>query len=146
MVGLGYEYTVLVCFVLFYQHFCRFDFFQNRKIKLRIVVVVKSGKVELVVKKPPVNAGDVRDTSLMRSVLWEFSLWGQDPLEEGMATHSRILSGESHRQRSLAGYHPRGHKESQVTEVTAHTREEAWFIIAKSWCRSPLFPDRSSIL
>ena len=80
MVGLGYEYTVLVCVVLFYQHFCRFDFFQNRKIKLRIVVVVKSGKVELVVKKPPVNAGDVRDTSPMRSVLWEFSLWGQDPL------------------------------------------------------------------
>ena len=79
MVGLGYEYTVLVCFVLFYQHFCRFDFFQNRKIKLRIVVVVKSGKVELVVKKPPVNAGDVRDTSLMRSVLWEFSLWGKIP-------------------------------------------------------------------
>ena len=32
----------------------------------------------------------------------------QDPLEEGMATHSSILSAESHGQRSLAGHCPRG--------------------------------------
>ena len=41
-------------------------------------------KVVLEVKNPPANAGDIRDES---SVLgWE------DPLEEGMATHSRILA------------------------------------------------------
>ena len=28
----------------------------------------------------------------------------EDPLEEGTATHSSILAGESHGQRSLAGY------------------------------------------
>ena len=28
----------------------------------------------------------------------------EDPLEEGMATHSSILAWESQRQRSLAGY------------------------------------------
>ena len=37
----------------------------------------------LVVKNPPANAGDVRD---MGSIPWE------DPLEEGMATHSSILA------------------------------------------------------
>ena len=30
----------------------------------------------------------------------------EDPLEEGMATHSRFLPGESHGQRSLVGYSP----------------------------------------
>ena len=30
----------------------------------------------------------------------------EDPLEEGMATHCTILPGESHGQRSLAGYSP----------------------------------------
>ena len=36
------------------------------------------------------------------------SLSQEDPLEEGMATHSSpvFLSGESHGQRSLAGYSP----------------------------------------
>ena len=28
----------------------------------------------------------------------------EDPLEKGMATHSSILSGKSHGQRSLSGY------------------------------------------
>ena len=31
--------------------------------------------------------------------------WG-DPLEEGMVTHSSILPGGSHGQRSLVGYSP----------------------------------------
>ena len=51
--------------------------------------------------------GDTRDSSQ------------EDPLEEGMATHSSIhfLPGESHGQRSLEGYSPQGHKESDMTEV-----------------------------
>ena len=36
------------------------------------------------------------------------SLGREDPLEEGTATHSVFLPGESHRQRSLAGYRPWG--------------------------------------
>ena len=39
------------------------------------------------------------------------SLGQEDPLEKGMATHSRIF-GEFHGQRSLVGYHPQGCKES----------------------------------
>ena len=40
----------------------------------------------------------------------------EDPLEEGMVTHSSILAGECHGQRSLAGYSPKGHKESDTTK------------------------------
>ena len=50
---------------------------------------------------------------------WVQSLFDrEDPLEEEMATHSSILAGESHGQRSLAGYSPWGHKESDMTEAT----------------------------
>ena len=41
------------------------------------------------------------------------SLGPDNPLQEGMATHSSILAGESHGQRSLAGL-----KESDKTEAT----------------------------
>jgi len=40
--------------------------------------------VALVVKNPPANAGGLRDTGLILS--------GEDPLEEGMATHSSTLA------------------------------------------------------
>ena len=40
----------------------------------------------------------------------------EDPLEEGMVTHSSILAGEFHGQRSLAGYSPLGRKELDSTE------------------------------
>ena len=46
------------------------------------------------------------------------SLGQEDALEEGTATHSSILAGESRGQRSLAGYSPKGHKESDTTEAT----------------------------
>ena len=38
----------------------------------------------LVVKNPPANAGDIET--------WVQSLGGEDPLKEGMATHSSILA------------------------------------------------------
>ena len=57
----------------------------------------------------PANAGGVGDMGWIR---WE------DHLVEGMATHSSILDGESHGQRSLEGYSSQGHKESWVTEAT----------------------------
>ena len=44
------------------------------------------------------------------------SLDREDSLEEEMATRSSILPGESHGQRSLVGYSPRGRKESDMTE------------------------------
>ena len=41
------------------------------------------------------------------------SLDQDDPLEEGMATHSSILAWRIHGQRSLVGCSPWGHKESE---------------------------------
>ena len=40
----------------------------------------------------------------------------EDLLEKEMATHSRILAGESHGWRSLVGYSPWGRKRSDMTE------------------------------
>ena len=57
-----------------------------------------ASEVVLVIKKLPANARD-RET-------WVQSLGQEDPLEEDMATHSVFLPGESHGQRSLAGYSP----------------------------------------
>ena len=42
------------------------------------------------VKNLAANAGDLE--------MWVQSLGWEDPLEEGMALHSSILAGESHRQ------------------------------------------------
>ena len=52
-------------------------------------------------------------TSLMAQIV--------DPLEKEMATHSVFLPGEFHAQRSLAGYSPWSHKESNTTERLTHT-------------------------
>ena len=49
--------------------------------------------------------------------MWVQSLGQEDPLEKEMATHSSILSGKSHGQRSPVGYSPWGLKESDVTEL-----------------------------
>ena len=44
------------------------------------------------------------------------SLGQEDPPEKEMATHSSILAWRIHGQRSLVGYSPWGHKESDTTE------------------------------
>ena len=57
----------------------------------------RASQVALVIKNPAVNAGDVRDTG--------FHSWGRgDPPKEGMQPTPVFLLGESHGQRSLAGY------------------------------------------
>ena len=43
------------------------------------------------------------------------SLGQEDSLEKGRATHSGILPGEFHGQKSLVGYSPLGRKESDTT-------------------------------
>ena len=63
-------------------------------------------------KDPPASAGDTRDTSLILAL--------EDPLEKEMAASPVFLPGKSHGPRSLAGYSPWGHKESDTTEYT-HT-------------------------
>ena len=60
-----------------------------------------------VVKNPP--AMQKMQETWVRSLGWE------DPLEEGMATHSSILAWR------ILGYSPWGCKESDMTEATEHS-------------------------
>ena len=73
-------------------------------------MVQRASQVSLVVKSPPANAGDVRDTDLIPGL-------GRS-LEEGMATHSSVLAWRINGQRSLVGYSPWGHKDLDMTETT----------------------------
>ena len=54
----------------------------------------------------------MKDMQVMR--VW--SLGQEDRLEEEMETHSSILSWEIYGQRSLAGYSPWAHKDSDTTK------------------------------
>jgi len=67
-----------------------------------------------VVKNLPTNAGDIRDAGSTPG--------REDPLEEGKQLTPVFLPGESHEQRSLAGYSPWGHRELDTTQVTKHAR------------------------
>ena len=69
------------------------------------------------VKNPPI----IQDT-------WVRSLGREDPLEEEMANHSSILSGESHGQRSLVVYNPCGHKESDMSGQRTLSLFQYWHI------------------
>ena len=67
------------------------------------------GKKNLV-KNLPANAGDIGS----------IPDWGRSP-KKGLPTPV-FLPGKSHGQRSLLGYSPRGHKESEMTEtLNTHT-------------------------
>ena len=71
-----------------------------------------------VVKNPPANAGDARDTG---SVLGEEIPWRRKSLPTPV-----FLSGKFHRQRSLAGYSPWGHKESDTIEHACMKQRESF--------------------
>ena len=61
----------------------------------------------ILVKNPPVNAGDIRDVfdPWVRKIPWR-KKWQSTPV---------FVPGKFHGQRSLAGYTPWGHKESDMT-------------------------------
>ena len=62
------------------------------------------------VMNPHANTGDTGEAGSFPG--------SEDSLEKEMATPPVFLPGESHRQRSLAGYSPWGHKELERTEAT----------------------------
>ena len=79
-----------------------------------------ASQVALVVKNPPDDTEDVRDSGLIpRSQVR--SLGRDGPLEEGMAAHSSILAWRIPWPVRLAGYSPWGHRESDVNAVTEQT-------------------------
>ena len=59
------------------------------------------------VKNPPANAGDVKDAGSIPG-------WGRSP----GGGHGNPLQYSCHGQRSLVGYSPQGHTESDMTEAT----------------------------
>ena len=61
----------------------------------------------IVVKNLPANAGDIRDVGLIPGS-------GKYP-REGNGNPLLFLPGKPHRQRSLVGYSPWGHKELDMT-------------------------------
>ena len=65
----------------------------------------------LTVKHLPASAEDKRDSDLI--------LGSEDPLEEGMATHSSILAGKIPWTEEPGGLQSKGHKELDTTEVTS---------------------------
>ena len=68
--------------------------------------------MEIVVKNPPVNAGNIRDTGLIPGL-------GSSPGGEH-GNRLQYLPGESHGQRKLVGYSPKGYRELNMTELTQH--------------------------
>ena len=65
----------------------------------------------LVVKNSPANAGDIRDAGSIPGL-------GRSPWRRAWQPNPIFLPGESHGQRSLAGYSPWGRKESDTPEAT----------------------------
>ena len=68
----------------------------------------------LVVKNPPANAGDTGDEGWFTGS--EDSLSQKIPRKRTRQPTPVVLSRESHGQRSLVGYSPWGHKESDTTQ------------------------------
>ena len=64
------------------------------------------------VKNVSANERDTGSNSWVRNI----------PVEKEMATTLVFLPRKSHGQRSLVGYSPGGHKESDMTEHTLYTR------------------------
>ena len=73
-----------------------------------------ASQVALVVKKPHASAGDMGSIPGSRR-----------PPGGGNGTHSSVLAWRIPGQRSLAGYSPRGHEESDTTErLSLHARQD----------------------
>ena len=73
-------------------------------------IVTSASQGALEVKNLPANAGDTRDVD-------GFDPWVRKiPWKRAWQPTLVFLSGKSHGQRSLVGYSPQGHKESDMTE------------------------------
>ena len=93
---------------------------------------LRASQVVLVVKNPPANAENVK-----RHL---FNPWvGKMPWRTKWQSTPVFLPGESQGQRSLVGYSPWGHKESDRTEVTEHAYTPQ-VSVPHADCRSKLDP------
>ena len=81
-----------------------------------VIFKIRASQVVLVVRNLPANAGD------KRNIVSSIPGSGRSP-EEGHGNPLQYSCLENpHGQKSLAGYSPWGHKESDTTEATEHAR------------------------
>ena len=90
---------------------------------------VRASQGALVVKNPCANAGDRRDSGSIPG--WGrrlgFNPWvGKVPWRRAWQPTPVCLPGESHGQKSLVGYSPQGHTESDTPEATQHACEQSF--------------------
>ena len=71
------------------------------------------GNLQLIIF-PDGSAGEDLLSMQETQETWVWNLGLEVSLEEEMATHSSMLAEKSHGQRSLAGYSPKSHKESDT--------------------------------
>ena len=65
------------------------------------------------------------------------SLGQEDPLEKEIAIHSSTIAWKIHGQRSLVGYSPWGHKESDTTErLHFHFLVSQKALVTSSWLKA----------
>ena len=69
----------------------------------------------IVIKNPPISAGDARDTGSIPGS-------GRFPWQRKWQPTPVYLPGEPNGQRGLAGYIPQDHKQSDMTEATQHAQ------------------------
>ena len=86
-----------------------------------IYIHIWASQAEIVVRKPPANAENIRDVGLLPGSR-RFS-------EEAWQPTSASLPGESYGQRSLAGYSPWGHKESDITKATYYSTQDTFVVV-----------------
>ena len=93
---------------------------------------VRVSQVVLVVKNPPVNAGDLRDIGFIPEL-------GRSP-GEGHDHPFQFLPGESPWIEEPGGLHSVGCKELDTTEHTSSSRSEIVPILSKTFKKHHVFP------
>ena len=83
----------------------------------RVVRIFMSHRFKKVFQGSSLVAQVVKNLPVVQETRVRY-LGQEEPLEKEMATHSSILPGESHGQRSLAGYSPWARKESDTTHTS----------------------------
>ena len=83
------------------------------------IVHINGFQVALIVKNLPANSGGMRDSGMISGLIPWRKAWQSTPV---------FLLGESHGLRSLAGYSPWGHKETDMTEATSQNNSESMYL------------------
>ena len=80
----------------------------------KTLIIYRYTEIENVYLLYTLSGGSTVKNLPAKQEIWVQSLGQEDPLKKEMATHSRILAGKSHGQRSLVGYRPKNNKEADT--------------------------------